>query len=146
MASIEHDTYEKGTAGHIEQVSTGSGGSAKDVESTTTPEWTPEEERKIVWKVDWHVFPMLCIVFGLSLLDRSNISAAFIAEMNVDLNLIENRYVLLMHGGVSSTTPSLKEICSPGTMLISASPATDTTLHYWCSLSATVSLSCPATT
>ena len=35
---------------------------------------------------------MLCIVFGLSLLDRSNISAAYIADMDVDLNLTGNRY------------------------------------------------------
>jgi hypothetical protein len=30
---------------------------------------------------------MLCIVFGLSLLDRSNISAAYIAGLAVDLEL-----------------------------------------------------------
>lgn len=36
---------------------------------------------------------MLCIVFGLSLLDRTNISAAYIAGLGVDLRLtIENRY------------------------------------------------------
>ncbi|KAH7069168.1 retrograde regulation protein 2 [Paraphoma chrysanthemicola] len=36
---------------------------------------------------------MLCIVFGLSLLDRTNISAAYIAGLAVDLRLaIENRY------------------------------------------------------
>ena len=35
---------------------------------------------------------MLCIVFGLSLLDRSNISAAFIAGMSTDLELTGSRY------------------------------------------------------
>ena len=30
---------------------------------------------------------MLCVVFGLSLLDRTNISAAYIAGMAVDLEL-----------------------------------------------------------
>lgn len=44
-------------------------------------------------KADWRVFPMLCFVFGLSLLDRTNISAAYIAGLAVDLKLaIENRY------------------------------------------------------
>jgi hypothetical protein len=39
------------------------------------------------------VFPMLCFVFGLSLLDRTNISSAYIAGLSVDLRLgIENRY------------------------------------------------------
>lgn len=36
---------------------------------------------------------MLCFVFGLSLLDRTNISAAYIAGLAQDLQLaIENRY------------------------------------------------------
>lgn len=30
---------------------------------------------------------MLCVVFGLSLLDRTNISAAYIAGMSTDLEL-----------------------------------------------------------
>ncbi|KAJ4368432.1 hypothetical protein N0V83_006789 [Neocucurbitaria cava] len=56
-------------------------------------DWTPEEEKAVVKKADWRVFPMLCFVFGLSLLDRTNISAAYIAGLSVDLKLgIENRY------------------------------------------------------
>jgi hypothetical protein len=36
---------------------------------------------------------MLCFVFGLSLLDRTNISSAYIAGLATDLRLgIENRY------------------------------------------------------
>lgn len=42
-------------------------------------DWTPEEEKLILRKLDFRVFPMLCIVFGLSLLDRTNISFAYIA-------------------------------------------------------------------
>lgn len=38
-------------------------------------------------RIDWHLLPMLCVVFGLSLLDRSNISAAYIAGMAKDLEL-----------------------------------------------------------
>ncbi|KAI8942847.1 hypothetical protein NX059_000887 [Plenodomus lindquistii] len=59
----------------------------------TEQDWTPEEERVIVRKADLRVFPMLCIVFALSLLDRANISAAYIAGLGKDLVLtIENRY------------------------------------------------------
>lgn len=44
-------------------------------------------------KADWRVFPMLCVVFGLSLLDRTNISAAYIAGLAKDLRLdIGSRY------------------------------------------------------
>lgn len=38
-------------------------------------------------KVDFRILPYLCLVFGLSLLDRSNISAAYIAGMGEDLEL-----------------------------------------------------------
>jgi hypothetical protein len=40
-------------------------------------------------KIDLHVFPMLCVVFGMSLLDRTNISAAYIAGAGADLGLTQ---------------------------------------------------------
>lgn len=55
-------------------------------------DWTLEEERAIVKKADWRIFPMLCIVFGLSLLDRTNISAAYIAGLGANLRLTGQRY------------------------------------------------------
>ncbi|XPS99847.1 hypothetical protein M3J09_009015 [Ascochyta lentis] len=55
-------------------------------------DWTEDEEQTIVKKADLRVFPMLCIVFGLSLLDRTNISAAYIAGLGVDLQLTGQRY------------------------------------------------------
>ncbi|KAK5091318.1 hypothetical protein LTS08_005084 [Lithohypha guttulata] len=65
--------------------------------STVVQDWTPEEERKLVWKIDFRVFPMLCIVFGLSLLDRTNISAAYIAGLATDLQLqIGSRYSIAL--------------------------------------------------
>lgn len=94
MASTQSDLNEKHktSARYIEQASTESGLSPKEGEDAATPDWTSEEERKIVWKIDFRVFPMLCVLFGLSPLNRSNISAAFIANMDEDLNLVGNRY------------------------------------------------------
>ncbi|KAK4495208.1 hypothetical protein PRZ48_013537 [Zasmidium cellare] len=91
----EQDEKEVHVTNHLEQISTDSGndnGIAEKGPAERTQDWTPEEERKIVWKIDFRVFPMLCIVFGLSLLDRTNISAAFIAGMSTDLELIGSRY------------------------------------------------------
>ncbi|KAM3422324.1 hypothetical protein BST61_g2683 [Cercospora zeina] len=65
---------------------------AEDKDGVVVQDWTPEEERKVVKKVDFRLFPMLCVVFGLSLLDRANISAAFIAGMDEDLELTGARY------------------------------------------------------
>lgn len=68
---------------HLEKVDSQTSNDAPD----TRGDWTPEEEKKLKWKVDLRFFPMLCIVFGLSLLDRSNISAAYIAGLGEDLDL-----------------------------------------------------------
>lgn len=58
----------------------------KDEETSSSElEWTEEEEKKLVRKIDFRVFPMMCIVFGLSLLDRTNISAAYIAGKELGL-------------------------------------------------------------
>lgn len=59
-------------------------------------DWTQEEEQVIVKKADWHVFPMLCIVSGLSLLDRGNISATYIAGLGADLRLTGQRYNIVL--------------------------------------------------
>ena len=50
-------------------------------------DWSEEEEAKLLKRIDWHTLPYLCLIFGLSLLDRSNISAAYIAGMSKDLQM-----------------------------------------------------------
>jgi hypothetical protein len=70
---------------HIEKADPDLDGSSQ--EAADTRDWTPEEERKLVWRIDLRVFPFLCFVFGLSLLDRTNISAAYIAGLAADLDL-----------------------------------------------------------
>lgn len=70
---------------HLEK--TGVTSDASSQEAGEGRDWTPEEERKLVWKIDFRVFPMLCLVFALSLLDRTNISSAYIAGLAEDLRL-----------------------------------------------------------
>ncbi|KIV90145.1 hypothetical protein PV10_07485 [Exophiala mesophila] len=50
-------------------------------------DWDEKEERSIVRKVDFTVLPILAVLMGLSFLDRNNISAAYIAGMDQDLEL-----------------------------------------------------------
>ncbi|KAF5682189.1 major facilitator superfamily transporter [Fusarium circinatum] len=74
---------------------------AYDPELKKTPEvlvdWTPEEERKLVRKIDWRTIPYLSFVFGLSLLDRTNVSVAYIAGMSEDLDLaVGSRYSIAL--------------------------------------------------
>ncbi|KAB8203948.1 major facilitator superfamily domain-containing protein [Aspergillus parasiticus] len=63
-----------------------------DVDSV--PQWTKEEEKKLVRTVDWRVFPMLCTIFGLSLLDRTNISSAYIAGLGTDIQLSQGIWLI----------------------------------------------------
>ena len=59
---------------------------------TITTSNTPTSRR-----IDLHIFPMLCIVFALSLLDRTNISSAYIAGLEEDLGLdIGSRYSIAL--------------------------------------------------
>jgi hypothetical protein len=66
-------------------------------------------------KADWRVFPMLCILFGLSLLDRTNISSSYIAGLDKDLKLnVGNRYnialLVFFIGERNATCPSIVRI------------------------------------
>lgn len=97
---------EKHELGHVEKTSTNS--SSREAEAQQELDWTPEEEKEIVKKADWRVFPMLCIVFGLSLLDRTNISSAYIAGLETDLKLnIDNRYSVYKSYSITRSNPLL---------------------------------------
>lgn len=48
---------EKPTDAHLEKKELGSDSSSQ--EGGEARDWTPEEERKLVWKIDLRVFPML---------------------------------------------------------------------------------------
>ncbi|OAL43333.1 MFS general substrate transporter [Pyrenochaeta sp. DS3sAY3a] len=50
------------------------------------------QERRLVRKIDLRVMPLLCLLYALSLIDRSIISAAKISGMAQDLKLTGNRY------------------------------------------------------
>ncbi|KAK7188036.1 hypothetical protein DPSP01_011921 [Paraphaeosphaeria sporulosa] len=84
----------KSSISHKEDSSTRtSHGDAYDAQK----DWTVEEEQAVRKKVDRRIFPMLCIVFGLSLIDRTNISAAYVAGLGRDLHLdVGSRYNLAL--------------------------------------------------
>lgn len=49
--------------------------------------YTPQEIRRMKRQIDWRVIPSLGLMFGISLMDRSNVSNAAIAGMREDLHL-----------------------------------------------------------
>ncbi|KEF61028.1 uncharacterized protein A1O9_02592 [Exophiala aquamarina CBS 119918] len=56
-------------------------------QNNVVQDWTEKEEHALVRRIDLSVFPMLCTIFAFSLLDRTNISAAYIAGLAQDLAL-----------------------------------------------------------
>jgi len=53
---------------------------------------TPEMEKKLLWKIDLNLMPMLCVVYGLNYLDKTCISYASIMNMKQDLHITGGQY------------------------------------------------------
>lgn len=53
---------------------------------------TSDEEAKLIRKLDWHLLPIIFVLYSLSVLDRSNLGNAKIAGMQKDIDLTGYRY------------------------------------------------------
>ncbi|KAK5237362.1 hypothetical protein LTR47_001628 [Exophiala xenobiotica] len=62
------------------------------------PEFSPDEQRRIVRRIDKRLIVTCGLMYCVSLMDRTNLSNAAIAGMVVELNLIGFRYVSLHIG------------------------------------------------
>lgn len=58
--------------------------------------FTPEEQKKIMRKVDFRLIPTLGFMYCVSLMDRTNLGVAMVAGMGVDLKLTGERYSLIV--------------------------------------------------
>lgn len=58
--------------------------------------FTPEQQKKIVRKVDLRLIPTLGFMYCVSLMDRTNLGVAMVAGMGVDLKLTGPRYSLIV--------------------------------------------------
>ncbi|KAL0260729.1 hypothetical protein SLS55_004419 [Diplodia seriata] len=76
-----------------EVVTASSGASTpRDTERLPGEPFDPKIERRILRKLDFQVVPLLCILFLISFIDRSNVANAKIQGMEEDLNLHGNQY------------------------------------------------------
>lgn len=58
--------------------------------------FTPEEQKRIIRKIDWRLVPTLGFMYCVSLMDRTNLGIAVVAGMGVDLELIKDRYSVIV--------------------------------------------------
>lgn len=68
-------------------------------------EFSEAEGKKILRRIDRRLVVLVGFMYCISLMDRTNISAAAVAGMNEELHLTGNRYVSL----ISSSSLNLKE-------------------------------------
>ncbi|KAK4655466.1 hypothetical protein QC762_302690 [Podospora pseudocomata] len=80
--------------------------------------WTPEEERKVVRKVDLRLIPTVWLMFVISWMDRSNLGNAKIAGLNADLHLSSTDYSLAIITFYSRPGPVGYAFCGPLSNLI----------------------------
>jgi hypothetical protein len=60
-------------------------------------EYDHKSERKLIRRIDRRLLPILGLLYSIALIDRVNISAAFISGMEDDLRLdIGNRYTIAL--------------------------------------------------
>ncbi|KAF2850256.1 phthalate transporter-like protein [Plenodomus tracheiphilus IPT5] len=84
-------SLEKGNTTAIERIDSDSSGNAAAISR-----FTPEEQKKIVRKVDLRLIPTLGFMYCVSLMDRTNLGVAMVAGMGVDLKLTGQRYSLIV--------------------------------------------------
>lgn len=58
--------------------------------------FTPEEQKKIIRRIDRRLVLTLGFLYCVSLMDRTNMGIAVVAGMGVDLKLIDNRYSIIV--------------------------------------------------
>jgi hypothetical protein len=56
-------------------------------------DFTPEEQKKIIRRLDYRLVLLVGAMYCISLMDRTNLGAANIAGMAKELQLVGNRYV-----------------------------------------------------
>jgi hypothetical protein len=89
MTSTPDYADEKGGIQEIERVDSGDN-------QATIDSFTPEEQKRIVRKVDLRLIPTLGFMYCVSLMDRTNLGVAMVAGMGVDLKLTGQRYSIVV--------------------------------------------------
>ncbi|KZT57446.1 putative MFS allantoate transporter [Calocera cornea HHB12733] len=54
--------------------------------------FTPEQERRLLRKIDWHIMPLMCIVYALQFWDKTTLSYASIMGLQAQTHLVGQDY------------------------------------------------------
>ncbi|OJJ95074.1 hypothetical protein ASPACDRAFT_36930 [Aspergillus aculeatus ATCC 16872] len=64
----------------------------RDTRQRQETEWDPVSEQRLLRKMDWHLMPVLTLLYLFCFLDRGNIGNARIEGMEEDLHLVGSQY------------------------------------------------------
>lgn len=56
---------------------------------------TEKEKAAYIRKLDWHMMPIIFVIYMLSVLDRSNLGNAHVAGLDEGIGLVGNQYNML---------------------------------------------------
>ncbi|PNH29846.1 hypothetical protein BJF96_g6960 [Verticillium dahliae] len=69
----------------------------KDIAAVSTHGLSPEEQKKVIRRIDVRLLPILGLMYSISLIDRTNLGLALVAGLQEDLALhIGNRYTVIV--------------------------------------------------
>ena len=66
------------------------------VRAPPAADWSPEEEKKAVRKLDWNLIPLLGSLYLVSYIDRGNIGNAYTAGMGEEWGITSEQYSMVV--------------------------------------------------
>ncbi|THV06902.1 MFS general substrate transporter [Dendrothele bispora CBS 962.96] len=95
MSDIDekHDPqFEKGKELHHVEVSTKEVDTGAALIAGFSGEVDPQEAERIRRKIDWHILPLMCILYWVQFMDKTTLGSAAILGIREDNNLTTNQY------------------------------------------------------
>jgi hypothetical protein len=100
----EKESFDHVNDNVVDRTITGSGSSQDNDHG-----FTPEEQRSIIRRIDYRLVTTVGAMYCVSLMDRTNLSAAAIAGMKAELSLsIGDRYVRHCNRRLNCVVPKLR--------------------------------------
>ena len=95
MATIHDPEKQHGGIAALERMDSYESKSSSKVNDAAIDALTPEEQKKVIWRIDRRLVLTLGFLYCVSLMDRTNLGIAAVAGMATDLVLIGPRYSII---------------------------------------------------
>lgn len=90
------DRKEQVAIDQLEKLETTTTNTSEKINDARINAFTPEQQRKIIRRIDKRLVLTLGVLYAVSLMDRTNTGIAVVAGMGVDLVLVGSRYSIIV--------------------------------------------------